>query len=115
MQIFHMAGLNVRLGSLDGDIKKPTPLELADGGELMLEPLVRSKRRLGLKHFDPCTILLNNDLSAGAPQVLRGPARAVPAAAAACRLGGAAQEPPLPAATKRWPRSSPSCSAWTRG
>jgi glutamate--cysteine ligase len=31
---------------------------------------VRSKRRLGLKNFDPCTILLNNDLSAGAPGIL---------------------------------------------
>ena len=31
---------------------------------------MRSKRRLGLKHFDPCTILLNNDLSAGTPGIL---------------------------------------------
>jgi glutamate--cysteine ligase len=31
---------------------------------------VRSKRRLGLKNFDPCTILLNNDLTAGAPGIL---------------------------------------------
>jgi glutamate--cysteine ligase len=35
-----------------------------------LEPVVRSKRRLGLKNFDPCTILLNNDLTAGAPGIL---------------------------------------------
>ena len=35
-----------------------------------LEPVVRGKRRLGLKHFDPCTILLNNDLSAGTPGIL---------------------------------------------
>jgi glutamate--cysteine ligase len=32
--------------------------------------VIRSKRRLGLKDFDPCTILLNNDLSAGAPGIL---------------------------------------------
>jgi glutamate--cysteine ligase len=32
--------------------------------------VVRSKRRLGLKDFDPCTILLNNDLSAGVPGIL---------------------------------------------
>ena len=31
---------------------------------------MRSKRRLGLKDFDPCTILLNNDLSAGIPGIL---------------------------------------------
>jgi glutamate--cysteine ligase len=32
--------------------------------------VVRSKRRLGLKHFDPCTILLNNDLAAGTPGIV---------------------------------------------
>ena len=46
-------------------------LSLADGSTLTVEPLVRTKRRLGLKHFDPCTILLNNDLSAGIPDVLK--------------------------------------------
>ncbi len=70
MQIFHQAGLNVRLGTLDEEIKAPTTLTLPDGGELVLEPLVRTRGRLGLKHFDPCTILLNNDLSAGIPKVL---------------------------------------------
>jgi glutamate--cysteine ligase len=36
----------------------------------VLEPLERTPRRLGLKNFDPCSILLNNDLSAGIPPVL---------------------------------------------
>ncbi|MBA3590564.1 glutamate--cysteine ligase [Methylibium sp.] len=72
MQIFGSAGLNVRLGTLDEAITEPTPLPLPDGSSLMLEPLLRTKRRLGLKDFDPCTILLNNDLSAGIPKVLEG-------------------------------------------
>ena len=72
VQIFGAAGLNVRLGTLDDSIKEPTRLALPDGSELTLEPLLRSKRRLGLKDFDPCTILLNNDLSAGIPKVLEG-------------------------------------------
>ncbi|MBI3382819.1 MAG: glutamate--cysteine ligase [Aquabacterium sp.] len=71
IQIFTSAGLNVRLGTLDDTITEPTDLTLADGSTLTLEPLVRTKRRLGLKHFDPCTILLNNDLSAGIPDVLK--------------------------------------------
>ena len=50
----------------------PVPLALPDGGELTLEPLLRTRGRLGLKDFDPCTILLNNDLSAGIPPVLEG-------------------------------------------
>src|SRR5258708_4813228 len=32
----------------------------------------RSRPRLGLAGFDPCAILLNNDLSAGIPDILRG-------------------------------------------
>jgi glutamate--cysteine ligase len=69
-RIFHMAGLNVRIGSINPDIKKPTSIELPTGETVTLEPVVRSKRRLGLKDFDPCTILLNNDLSAGPPGIL---------------------------------------------
>jgi glutamate--cysteine ligase len=70
MQIFHMAGLNVRLGTLDETIKQPTEIALPDGSSLTLEPLVRTRGRLGLKNFDPCTILLNNDLAAGVPKAL---------------------------------------------
>ncbi len=71
MEIFASAGLNVRLGTLDEAITEPTDLPLPDGSVLTLEPLVRTKRRLGLKHFDPCTILVNNDLSGGIPDVLK--------------------------------------------
>jgi len=72
MQIFRQTGLSVRFGTLDPSITQPTPLALPDGNMLVVEPLVRSPngRRLGLKDFDPCTILLNNDLSAGIPEIL---------------------------------------------
>ncbi|MFO1245924.1 MAG: glutamate--cysteine ligase [Ramlibacter sp.] len=69
-RIFHMAGLNVRIGSVNPDIKASTVIDLPTGEQITLEPVIRSKRRLGLKDFDPCTILLNNDLSAGAPGIL---------------------------------------------
>ena len=69
-RIFYMAGLNVRLGSMSNDIKAPTTIELPGGEKVVLEPLIRTKRRLGLKNFDPCTILLNNDLSAGVPGIV---------------------------------------------
>ncbi len=69
-RIFHQAGLNVRFGSLSSDIKEPTTVELPTGESLTIEPLIRTDRRLGLKNFDPCTILLNNDLSAGIPGIL---------------------------------------------
>jgi glutamate--cysteine ligase len=72
MQIFRQTGLHVRLGSLSPEITQPTPLALPDGNMLVVEPLVRSSngRRIGLVDFDPCTILLNNDLSAGIPAIL---------------------------------------------
>lgn len=69
-RIFHQAGLNVRFGSLDPDLKEPTTLELPTGETITIEPLIRTDRRLGLKDFDPCTILLNNDLSPGIPGML---------------------------------------------
>src|SRR5574337_491076 len=69
-RIFYMAGLNVRVGSIDPAIKKPTTVELPHGEHVTLEPVVRGRRRLGVKNFDPCTILLNNDLAAGIPGIL---------------------------------------------
>ena len=69
-RIFHQAGLNVRFGSLSSDIKEPTTVNLPTGEEIIIEPLIRTDKRLGLKDFDPCTILLNNDLSAGIPGIL---------------------------------------------
>ncbi|SMG01887.1 glutamate--cysteine ligase [Burkholderia singularis] len=68
--IMRQAGLNVRFGSLDPSIVDITPITLTDGQRIVLEPLERTPRRLGLKNFDPCSILLNNDLSAGIPSVL---------------------------------------------
>jgi len=57
-------------GSLDKHVTEPTPIALPNGDSVTLEPLIRTKHRLVLKDFDPCTILLNNDLSAGVPGIL---------------------------------------------
>ena len=69
-RIFHQAGLNVRFGSLSPDVNQNVTLNLPTGDTITIEPLIRTDRRLGLKDFDPCTILLNNDLSAGIPGIL---------------------------------------------
>ena len=71
VRIFHQAGLNVRLGALEEGLGAPVELALADGGSLLLEPLLRRRGRLLLKDFDPCTILLNCDLADGVPQILK--------------------------------------------
>ena len=46
--------------------RRPT-IELPDGGKLTLEPIERKGNRLVVDGFDPCVVLLNNDLSAGMP------------------------------------------------
>ncbi len=69
-RIFHMAGLHVRFGSINPEVKKTTTLKLPDGETLTLEPVIRTRGRVGVKDFDPCTILLNNDLVAGVPGIL---------------------------------------------
>ena len=69
--ILRQAGMNVRIGSLLPEITAPTDLKLPDGSSLTLEPLVRKGNRLGLANFDPCVVVLNNDLSAGVPEILK--------------------------------------------
>ncbi len=69
VQVFNQAGLNVRLGSFG---EAPQTLSAPGGGELTLEPVQRYRGRLGLKDFDPCTILLNSDLALGIPRELQG-------------------------------------------
>jgi len=69
--MLRQAGLNVRIGSLLPEITSPTTLELTNGSSLTLEPLERRGNRLGVADFDPCVVLLNNDLSAGAPDILK--------------------------------------------
>jgi len=75
--ILRQTGLEVRLGSINPEIVEATELELPNGQRLVLEPLKRQaypggSARLGLQDFDPCAILLNNDLSAGIPALLQG-------------------------------------------
>jgi glutamate--cysteine ligase len=69
--ILRSAGVVVRVGTLLPEITQPTTLELPNGGSLTLEPLVRKDNRLYLSNFNPCVILLNNDLSAGVPEILK--------------------------------------------
>jgi glutamate--cysteine ligase len=71
-RIIRQAGMKARIGTLIPEITKPTEMELADGGKLLLEPLVRKGNRIGVEGFDPCAVLLNNDLSAGIPPILEG-------------------------------------------
>lgn len=70
-KILQRAGMDVRVGSLLPEITSPTALELPNGEKLILEPIRREGNRVGLDGFDPCAVLLNNDLSAGVPSILQ--------------------------------------------
>ncbi|WP_133128027.1 glutamate--cysteine ligase [Legionella nagasakiensis] len=69
--IFVKAGFVVRIGSLDSAITKPTELVTDDGDVLLVEPVLRVGNKVGLADFDPCLLLLNNDLSSGVPDILQ--------------------------------------------
>ncbi len=75
--ILKQAGMLVRVGSLLPDLTAPLEINLPNGSELKLEPLVRRGNRLGLEDFDPCVVLLNNDLSGGVPDILKNLEQAV--------------------------------------
>jgi glutamate--cysteine ligase len=68
--IFSKAGFNVRVGSLDPSVKTPVEHKIVNGDKLLIEPLVRHQTRVGLEDFDPCLLLLNNDLSIGMPEIM---------------------------------------------
>ncbi|MFV1921085.1 MAG: glutamate--cysteine ligase [Methylotenera sp.] len=76
VNVLKAAGLDVRVGSVSPDITEPTSVVAQNGQSLLLEPLVREGNRIKLKNsqlgnFDSCAILLNNDLSAGVPDILK--------------------------------------------
>jgi glutamate--cysteine ligase len=75
--ILKQAGMLVRVGSLLPEITATTEIALPNGSVVRLEPLVRRGNRLGLEDFDPCVVLLNNDLSAGVPDILKNLEQAI--------------------------------------
>ncbi len=70
-RILRQTGLEVRIGSLAEEVREPTRIELPGGEVLMVEPLERHGGKVGVAGFIPCALLLNNDLSAGIPDILR--------------------------------------------
>jgi glutamate--cysteine ligase len=74
--ILRKSGLDVRIGSIDKAITEPTTIPIENNKSLLIEPLKRIKNRLMLENktlgnFNACSLLLNNDLSAGIPDILK--------------------------------------------
>jgi len=70
--IFLKAGFIVRIGSLDANMGSSMDVSIDHGDNLLIEPLIRRGDRVGLADFDPCILILNNDLSTGIPEILQG-------------------------------------------
>lgn len=70
--ILSTAGYEVRIGSLLADLEESTTVQLPSGKSILLEPLQRVGKRVRLSGFDPCVVVLNNDLSDGVPEILQG-------------------------------------------
>ncbi len=69
-EIITKAGFEIRIGSLLPELEEKLSIELPSGRRLLLEPVQRAGRRLKIGDYDPCLILLNNDLSSGQPEIL---------------------------------------------
>ena len=69
--IMQHAGMSVRIGSLLPEIKTETVFDLPDGRTITLEPIIRKNNQLSVENFEPCVVLLNNDLSNDIPEILQ--------------------------------------------
>lgn len=70
INIMTQAGFETRIGSLAEEITVPKTIDLPSGRSITLEPLIRDQDRVTVAGFDPCFVLLNNDLSGGRPEIL---------------------------------------------
>ncbi|MHB1512823.1 MAG: glutamate--cysteine ligase [Acidiferrobacter sp.] len=75
--LLERAGYHVRIGSLLSDGETPPSMTLANGRVLPVAPIIRDGDRVAVAGFNPCLVLLNNDLSAGPPEILQGLAQPV--------------------------------------
>lgn len=70
-KIFIKAGYEVRIGSMIENLQTPTPVKINEDTEIILEPIRRENNRIKLSDYDPCLLILNNDLSGGIPEILK--------------------------------------------
>lgn len=69
--ILKHAGFQVKIGSLRDDVNEPMVVKTVQGHELTIYPTTKVNNRLCIGDFNPCLILLNNDLSEGIPDKLQ--------------------------------------------
>ena len=70
--LLRQTGLEVRFGSLAPDLKEARRVPIGEGQSILLEPIIRPARRVGLEGFDPCTIVVNDEMAHDLPAILEG-------------------------------------------
>ena len=71
------AGFEVRVGSADPVFAETRVMEPPSGRRVTVEPLHRNGDRVGVDGFDPCAVIMNNDMSGGRPPMLEGIAQPI--------------------------------------
>lgn len=71
LHILNEAGFIVRVGSLLPDYVEPSEIMLTEGDPILIQTLSRKENRLCVGDFVPDSIILNNDLSEGIPDILK--------------------------------------------
>ena len=69
--ILEKAGFETRFGMLSDEVKTAQIIDLPSGAQVKIEPLQRKNNELHVDGFQPDVTLLNNDLSAGIPEILQ--------------------------------------------
>lgn len=65
------SGYETRVATINPEITEPAEITLPSGNRISLIPAKRQGDRLTADGFDPCVIVLNNDLSSGTPELLK--------------------------------------------
>jgi len=72
IELLEASGCEVRVGSFAEDLPLPINVATPSGRHIVVERIERHGDRLRVGAFDPCLVLLNNDLSGGRPALLEG-------------------------------------------
>ncbi len=70
-EIMQKAGFITHIGTLNPEITEAKSFDLKSGRTITLNPITRVKNKIQIDGFQPCLILLNNDLSDGIPEILQ--------------------------------------------
>jgi glutamate--cysteine ligase len=70
LEIFARTGIEARLGSLAAN-GQPLELQTASGKKITQYPLARDDDRLLIEGFSPDVVIMNNDMTSGAPEMLK--------------------------------------------